>query len=332
MCRAVLEQGRTVYAVDNLITGRKENLSALLHHPSFHFLELDVTKPKFQTTFRKIPLSNIFHLACPTGVPNIRLLGREMMLACSLGTMHVLELTRIHRAKMLFTSSCEVYGDPQVFPQTEGYTGNVDPVGPRSAYEEGKRFSEALIATFSKQYGLDAKAVRLFNVYGPGMSKHDQRVLPQFLNAIKAGEPLPIFGDGRQTRTFVYIDDLVRALLVAMEKGASANVYNVGGDQPVTMNALAALLRRLVGKHFPIAYRPHFTEDHKGRHPSLAKIQELGWKPRVRFEDGLRAMMRSWGILEPASDPVEAVTGPQERLSVAEAQLTRPMQTTSPEP
>lgn len=298
VCRSLLEQGQTVYAVDNMVTGCRENLVACAHHPRFRFFPLDVTTPKFLRSFKGIPLNRIYHLACPTGVPNISLLGKEMLLACSLGTLNVLELARRHRAKLLFTSSCEVYGDPRIFPQDESYTGNVNPTGPRSAYEEGKRFSEALIATHSKHDQLDAKTVRLFNVYGPGMSPGDQRVLPKFLKAIQAGEPLPIFGNGRQTRTFVYIDDLVRALFLVMEKGASRSVYNIGGDRPLTMNALANLLSRLVGRRLSVVYRPHFTEDHIGRQPSLVKIRGLGWRPRIRFAEGLRFMMRSWGILD----------------------------------
>jgi len=184
LCQALLAKDYQVYVVDNLITGRIENIEPLLKNKKFHFFKLDIIKSKFKKIFSYIPLKQIYHLACPTGVPNIQKFAKEMTLVNSLGTINVLELVRKHKAKLIFASSCEVYGEPKVFPQGESYCGNVDPIGPRSPYEEGKRFSEALIATYLKKYNLDARILRIFNTYGPGMSLEDQRVIPRFLKSI----------------------------------------------------------------------------------------------------------------------------------------------------
>lgn len=303
LCRTLLAQGFRVYVVDNFITGRKENLAPFLSHRRFHLLRTDVSTPRFKRAFRDISVSRIYHLACPTGVPNIALLGPEMLLTCSLGTLNVLDLARQHQARVLFTSSCEVYGQPAVFPQSEEYHGDVNPVGPRSPYEEGKRFAESLIVTLVKHHALDARIVRIFNAYGPGMSPHDQRVLPQFLNALAAGQPLRVYGSGEQQRTFVYIDDLIAGLQLAMEHGTAGTIYNIGGDTPITMKQLADLLFQLADFDPGLSFQPHFIEDHFGRLPLLTKIAQLGWKQTVALPDGLRRMMAAWGIRERVTRP-----------------------------
>jgi nucleoside-diphosphate-sugar epimerase len=291
LCKALLRKGFVVYAVDNLITGKRENITPLLKHDNFFFLKLDVVTPRFSDTFSRIPVGQVFHLACPTGVPNIKKLGEEMLMTCSAGTLNVLELARIHKAKILYTSSAEVYGQPEVTPQHEDYCGHVHPLGPRSAYEEGKRFSETLALLYVEKYEVPAKIVRIFNTYGPGMSLSDTRVIPQFLNSVITGEDFCVYGDGLQTRTHLYVDDLLEGLFLIMEKGLPGEAYNVGGQKQTTIKELAETVIKLTGNKNKIIFKPHFIEDHKHREPSTKKVQSLGWRQSVPIEEGLKRMM-----------------------------------------
>lgn len=296
LCRALLGRGLIVHVVDNLITGRLENVLPFKRNRRFHFHHLDITSPQFLRRFFDQPFAAIYHLACPTGVPNIKRLGKEMLETCSIGTRQVLELARHHQAKVLFTSSCEVYGQAAVTPQAEDYAGYVASTGPRSAYEEGKRFAEAFITHYVRELGLTANIVRLFNVYGPNMSPQDQRVLPQCLNAIRQDRRLPVYGDGRQSRTFAYVTDVVDALQLVMSSGGNGEVYNIGDDHPISIEDLARLVISLSGVETDIEYLPHFTEDHQRRLPALQKIKALGWEPAVSLTEGLIKMMTAWGI------------------------------------
>lgn len=296
LCRVLLLKGYQVYVADNLITGRKKNIELLLDNKNFHFFKLDINKPGFKRIFSNTPIDQIYHLACPTGVPNIQRLAEEMILVSSLGTLNVLELARKNQAQLLFTSSCEVYGEPEVFPQDETYTGNVDPIGSRSPYEEGKRFSEALIAMYVKKYNLDARIVRIFNTYGPGMSLEDQRVIPQFLKSILIDKSFIIYGNGEQTRTFLYIDDLIKGFLLVMQKGENGGVYNIGGSQPIPIKKLADLVIKLANYKNGISFVPHFISDHNGRKPSLKKIRSLGWRQEISLREGLKKMIKKNGL------------------------------------
>lgn len=300
LCRFLLADGYRVMAVDNLITGRRKNLTALRSHAQFEFHQIDIVDPSFVSVFQRTPIDVIFHLACPTGVPNIQRYGEEMLLTNSHGTKHVIDLARQHCAAVILTSSCEIYGQPEVFPQHERYTGNVDPIGPRSAYEEGKRFAESMLITLGNKYGLDTKVVRIFNAYGPYMSPVDQRVIPRFLRSVVTGTELTIYGDGTQERTFLYVDDLVRGLLLVQQQGRPYEVYNLGSDRSITIKELADLVLTLTGRHNPIVHQPHFIQDHNRRLPSLGKVQALGWQPEVALEDGLARMIRAWRIASPA--------------------------------
>lgn len=296
LCRVLLTRGHEVYAVDNEITGRRENIVPLLDHERFHFVPMDIVSASFPRYFKDRSFHQVYHLACPTGVPNIRLLAEEMLRTCSIGTLHVLELARRHRAAAVLASSCEVYGQPEVFPQSESYHGNVDPIGPRSPYEEGKRFAESVFAMYARKYGVDAKIIRFFNVYGPGMSPQDQRVIPRFLWGIAGKNHLTVYGNGEQTRTFLYIDDLIHGLLLIMRKGRAAEAYNIGGRTQITIKALARLMLKLTKFEDGITFTPHFIEDHRGRQPSLEKIAVLGWRQTVSLEEGLKRMIAAWGL------------------------------------
>ncbi len=296
LCRHLLESGAAVDCVDNLITGRRESISNLDENASFQFFEVDISDPEFVSAFKSNDYDEIFHLACPTGVPNIGPMAEEMLVTCSTGTDNVLKLARENQAKLVYTSSAEVYGDPEVFPQTESYNGNVDPIGPRSAYEEGKRFSESLVAMYVKKYQVEAKIVRLFNTFGSGMSPDDTRVIPQFLKQIREGKKIVIYGDGTQNRVHMHVSDLIRGLTLVMEKGTPGEVYNIGGAKQMTIKELAELIDSLTPMPVDIEFRPHFIEDHGGRLPDTTKIRQLGWQPTVSTTEGLLEMMPKYGV------------------------------------
>jgi nucleoside-diphosphate-sugar epimerase len=279
LCKKLLNDGYDVIGLDNFITGEKKNIAPLLKNSRFKFIKHDINK---NLELRIKNLEWIFHLACPTGVPNIKKLGEEMALTCSVGTKNVLDLARRHRAKLLFTSSSEVYGDPQIFPQSEDYTGNVDPTDYRSPYEEGKRFSETLISLYVRKYHLDARIVRVFNTYGPGMSDRDSRVISTFLYQARQGKSLTVQGDGRQKRTFCHVDDLINGLILIMEKGKKGQVYNLGSDKETTILELAKMISSNSIKFIP---RP--GHDHKRRLPDLSKVRKLGWKLQINLQEGL---------------------------------------------
>lgn len=290
LCRSLLAEGHVVHCVDNFVTGSRENIAALTRYENFFFYEFDIANPSLSKLI-EARLDYVYHLACPTGVPNLTLLATEMLHACSYGMFNVLELAKAHSAKLLFTSTAEIYGQPLKSPQDETYTGNVHPMGIRSAYEEGKRFSEACLAAYVRYHGLDARVVRVFNTYGPGMSLADRRVIPQFIGSVQRGEALRIFGDGSQTRTHLFVDDLVRGLKLVMSAGMPGEVYNVGGELPMTVRALAELVIALTGHGAGISLEPHFIEDHTHRRPSTEKAKSLGWSQEVLIADGLQRMI-----------------------------------------
>jgi UDP-glucuronate decarboxylase len=290
LVRVLLARGMQVDCVDDLSTGRQGNISDLKRNPDFRFIKLDVSDADGCRSALRRHYSEIYHLACPTGVPNIEILGEEMLLASSSGTYNLLKVARRTGAKFLFTSTAEAYGDPEVFPQVESYAGNVDPVGPRSAYEEAKRFGEALTRYYGRKHGLDVRIVRIFNTYGPRMSPDDQRVIPQMIGSLINEEPVSIFGDGSQTRTFLHVNDLVAGLLAVMERGGNGEVYNVGGSKQITIKALFDCVRKATGLRGTAVFQDHFIADHRGRCPDTAKVEALGWRQKVSLDDGLREM------------------------------------------
>jgi nucleoside-diphosphate-sugar epimerase len=286
----LLAKGYEVVVVDNFSTGSRENITKLKKFPQFAFFEMCIASQLYQKTFignSNWKFDEVYHLGCPTGVPNIKKLGEEMMDTCSIGTKNVLQTALENKARLVFTSSSEIYGDPQVSPQSEAYTGNVDPQGERANYEEGKRFSEALVQLFVKKYGLNARTLRLFNVYGPNLSQSDTRVVPNFVRAALQDKPLPIYGDGSNRRTLCYVSDLVNGLQLVVQKGKSGEVYNIGSDQEITVGDLAKKIIEIAGSKSVIKFTPSFIEDHKYRLPNLEKIYSLGWKRAVELDEGL---------------------------------------------
>jgi nucleoside-diphosphate-sugar epimerase len=291
LSRTLLDNGAFVDCADNLITGRVAAIQPLRSMREFRFLKVDITSPDFLNMAMGVRYDEIYHLACPTGVPNIKIYGEEMLRTCSIGTDNVLQVARAHNAKVVYASSAEVYGDPEVFPQDEEYCGNVNPVGPRSAYEEGKRFGETLARLYAEKYQVDAKIVRIFNTFGVGMSPNDTRVIPRFLKQIRERCNITVYGDGTQTRAHLYVADLISALLIVMSKGACGEVYNVGGERQLNIMDLIELLRELTPLPVEVEHLPHFIEDHAGRLPMTSKVSALGWRPRVEIRDGLRRML-----------------------------------------
>ncbi len=288
LCEALLADGFEVIAVDNLLTGRIENIQHLLGHPRFQFVQQDVTEPI------EYEVDAIYHLASPASPVGYRRYPIQTLVVNSLGTLRLLELARRTRARFLFASTSEVYGDPLVHPQPEDYNGNVNPIGPRSCYDEGKRFGEALTMEFVREYGVDARIARIFNTYGPRMDPHDGRVVPNFIVRALSGEPLEIFGDGLQTRSLCYVSDMVCGLRLVMERDQLAGtVFNLGNPDERTVLELAELVQRLTGRSVPLVFRPPRPDDPIRRCPDITRAKNLlGWEPRVSLEHGMRNTIR----------------------------------------
>lgn len=295
LCRTLLSQNIKVISIDNFVTSNNLGVSSLKKNKNFKFIKHDITK-NLPKSVKSEKIEVIYHLACPTGVDNLERLGEEMLLTCSVGTRNVLELAREKRAKVVFTSSSEIYGNPQIFPQKETYEGRVSPTGYRSTYEEGKRFSESLVAFYVRRHNLDARIARIFNTYGPGMSKNDSRVIPRFMNQSLKNESLTVKGKGTQTRTFCYVDDLVSGLILIAKKGRTGQVYNLGSNKEVKIIDLAKKIRLATGGKKKIKFIKRPTHDHDRRLPDLTKIKRLGWAPLVDLAEGLRRTSKWYGF------------------------------------
>ncbi len=285
ICAALIERGTEVICLDNLCTGTEANVAALRTHPRFRFLRADVVAAPNLT-------ADLFlHLASPASPVQYRRLALETMAANSAGAGRLLELAAECGGRFLFASTSEVYGDPLEHPQQESYWGNVNPIGPRACYDESKRFGEALTMEYRRRHGVNAAIVRIFNTYGPRMATADGRVVPALIGAALAGAPLPVHGDGRQTRSFCYVSDLVAALLlVALDREMDGDVYNIGNPHEITVLELAEEVMRVTGSTAGIAYLPRGADDPARRRPDIRRIQgRYGWQPVVSLSDGLRA-------------------------------------------
>ncbi len=292
LVRKLLAEGAKIDCIDNLLTGRESAISPFVGSRQFRFFRGDITDQDFMSKISGNKYSQIYNLACPTGVPNIALLGEQMLLTSSIGSLNLLRMAKTHGSKYLFASTAEVYGNPEVVPQPETYTGNVDPIGPRSAYEEAKRFGEALTMQHVQSYGLDARIVRIFNTYGPNMSPDDTRVIPQMLSRMALRKPVTIFGDGSNTRTFLYVTDLLEGFALVMAQKLSGDVFNIGGEREMTINELFDACRKATRSKSLADYQPHFIEDHRRRLPDTSRIRALGWKPKIQIERGLSMSYR----------------------------------------
>ncbi|HZF91028.1 NAD-dependent epimerase/dehydratase family protein [Streptomyces sp.] len=284
LCAALLESGAAVTCVDDFSTGRPENVAPLLDRPGFALVQADVAEG--------VPVDRppdlVLHFASPASPADYLRLPLHTMEAGSLGTRHALELAHRASARFVLASTSEVYGDPQQNPQDERYWGHVNPVGPRSVYDEAKRFAEALTTAHADSEGTDTCIVRLFNTYGPRMRGHDGRAVPTFVRQALAGEPLTVTGDGRQTRSLCYVDDTVRGVLAAAAHGLRGPV-NIGNPSEITMLGLARLVIELAGSDSEIRFIERPADDPAVRCPDITLARDkLGWDPEVDAEEGLR--------------------------------------------
>lgn len=283
LCDALLEQGATVVGVDNLITGRQDNIAHLGSSRQFEFIEHDIIDPI------DLQVDRIFHLASPASPVGYMKYPFETMLVNSRGTHNLLKLAHKSGARLVYASTSEVYGDPLEHPQNERYFGNVNPVGLRSCYDESKRFGETLVMEFVRQHSVDARIVRIFNTYGPRNDPQDGRVVPNFVMKALAGEPLVLYGSGEQTRSLCYVSDLVQGLLRMMNGEALAGeIINLGNPEEQTMLNLAETIIQLCDSSSPIVHEAARPDDPARRRPDISKARRLlGWEPVVSLADGM---------------------------------------------
>jgi dTDP-glucose 4,6-dehydratase len=283
LCGRLLARGDDVVCIDNLVTGSAANVKLHSDRDGFSFVEADVSVSVPVVG----PLGAVVNLACPASPADFGLLALQILAVGSRGVENLLEVAHATGACFLQASSSEVYGDPLVHPQTESYWGNVNPVGPRSVYDEAKRFGEALTVAFHRRFGLDVRIARIFNTYGPGMRPDDGRVVSNFVTQALRGEPLTVHGDGSQTRSFCYVDDLVGGLLALLDSTTTAPV-NIGNDSELTVLDMARLVLEMSGSRSPITFTARPADDPSVRRPDLTLARTgLGWQPTTSVEVGL---------------------------------------------
>ncbi|HVB32819.1 MAG TPA: UDP-glucuronic acid decarboxylase family protein [Patescibacteria group bacterium] len=283
LCDLLIEKGWDVLCIDNLVTGSEANVEHLRANPRFRMLRHDVTLPADIDG----SVEAVFHFACPASPVDYLRLPIETLEVGSLGTRHLLELAQAKGARYLLASTSECYGDPEVTPQPETYWGHVNPIGPRSVYDEAKRFSEALTMAYHRARGVDTRIVRIFNTYGPRMRLGDGRVLPNFVYQAFQGEPLSVYGDGKQTRSFCYVSDLIAGIYRLFEIDHHEPV-NVGNPREMTILEFAEMVLKYTGVRTGIRFEPLPVDDPKRRCPDITKAKRLlGWEPRVGLEEGL---------------------------------------------
>jgi dTDP-glucose 4,6-dehydratase len=280
---AMLAEGHEVIGVDNLCTGSLENLAHLKHESRFEFCEHDICEP-----FDPTRIDYVFNFASPASPADYLRLGIETLMAGSAGTRNMLELAKKYGAKILHASTSECYGDPDEHPQTEEYWGHVNPIGPRSVYDEAKRFSEALVTAYWRYHNVDARLVRIFNTYGPRLQVNDGRVISNFLTQALRGEELTIYGDGSQTRSFCYVSDEIDGIL-KLSRSDEHSPVNIGNPAEWTILDCAKAVLRVTGSKSQIVYRPLPQDDPTQRRPDTTKATNLlGWEPRIDLETGLK--------------------------------------------
>ncbi|HMP03188.1 MAG TPA: SDR family oxidoreductase [Gemmatales bacterium] len=283
LCERYLAEGHDILCIDNFLTGREINVRHLVGQPRFQFLLHDISNPLFLDG----PADVVLHFASPASPVDYLKFPIQTLKAGALGTHHTLGLAKQKGARYLLASTSEVYGDPAVHPQREDYWGHVNPIGPRGCYDEAKRFAEAMAMAYHRQHGVDTRIIRIFNTYGPRMRLDDGRVLPNFMGQALRGEPLTIYGDGSQTRSFCYVDDLVEGIcrLLAIEHHGPVNL---GNPDEVSIRAFAEEIAELTGTPGRFEYRPLPEDDPKVRRPDITLARSLlGWEPRVPRREGL---------------------------------------------
>jgi dTDP-glucose 4,6-dehydratase len=283
LCDALLAEGWSVVAVDNLLTGRMANLDHLKNESAFEFVEKDICEP-----FDVGQVDYVFHFASPASPVDYSIHGIETLQVGSLGTFHALDVARRYGAKYLISSTSECYGDPLEHPQKETYWGHVNPIGPRSVYDEAKRFSEAVTMGYRRYYKLDTRIARIFNTYGPRMQLNDGRVVPNFMKQALRGDDLTVYGDGSQTRSFCYVSDEIDGFM-RLAKSDEHLPVNIGNPNEFTILECAEQVLKLTGSKSKIRYEPLPQDDPKQRRPDITKARQLlGWEPKVDLAAGLR--------------------------------------------
>jgi dTDP-glucose 4,6-dehydratase len=291
LCDELLRRGNRVICVDNLETGSLTNIEHI-RRPEFRFLQADIVQPYFVDE----DIDFVYHLASPASPIDYLRLPLHTLKVGSHGTHNTLGLAKAHRARFLIASTSEVYGDPQIHPQDESYWGHVNPIGPRGVYDEAKRYAEALTMAYHRQQGVDTAIIRIFNTYGPRMRANDGRAIPAFLSQALSGKPITVFGTGEQTRSFCYVEDLIRGMIGLAESGYHQPV-NVGNPDEFTLLELAEIVVELTESSSEIVFEALPTDDPKVRKPdiSLAK-RVLGWEPTIALRDGLKRTLDESGV------------------------------------
>lgn len=282
LCESLLEQGHEVLCLDNLFCSSRRNILSLLDEPDFEFIRHDVTQPIL------LEVDQIYNLACPASPVHYQYNPVKTVKTNVLGTIHMLGLAKRVKARILQASTSEVYGDPQIHPQPEDYWGNVNPVGPRSCYDEGKRLAETLMMDYHRQNGVDVRIARIFNTYGPRMTEEDGRVVSNFIVQALRRRPLTVYGDGSQTRSFCYVSDMIRGLELLMAKEGLTGPLNLGNPSEVTVLELAERVQELTGGRSEIRFEALPQDDPVRRRPDITRAREaLGWEPVVDLQEGL---------------------------------------------
>lgn len=282
LCDRLINEGHEILCLDNFFTGRKQNISHLLQNPKFELIRHDVIDPF------KVEVDQIYNLACPASPPHYQYNPIKTTKTSVMGAINSLGLAKRVRARVFLASTSEVYGDPNVHPQSESYWGNVNPIGRRSCYDEGKRCAETLFFDYHRENGVDIRVVRIFNTYGPRMLADDGRVVSNFIVQALKGENLTVYGDGSQTRSFCYVDDLIEGFVRLMEQEKTVGPVNIGNPGEFTMLELAELVLKKVGGKSKVTNLPLPADDPKQRRPDITLAKEaLGWEPKVPLEEGL---------------------------------------------
>ena len=288
LCDSLIERGWDVLSIDNLVTGNDGNVEHLRKHPRFRMMRHDVSQ------YINVPgrVDYVLHFASPASPVDYLKLPIQTLKVGALGTHNTLGLALTKKAKYLLASTSECYGDPQVSPQPETYWGHVNPIGPRGVYDEAKRFAEAMVMAYHRYHGVDTHIVRIFNTYGPRMRLNDGRALPNFVHQALAGQPITVYGDGRQTRSFCYVSDLIEGIYRLMNFDEHEPV-NIGNPQEITILEFAERIRSLLESDVPIVFKPLPQDDPKQRCPDISKARRLlGWQPKVNLDEGLRLTLK----------------------------------------
>ncbi|HUG19510.1 MAG TPA: UDP-glucuronic acid decarboxylase family protein [Planctomycetaceae bacterium] len=283
LCDRLIERGDDVICVDNYFTGRKENIRHLIGHPRFELIRHDIVHPLY------LEADQIYNLACPASPVAYQFNPIKTIKTSTVGVVNILGLAKRCKARILHASTSEVYGDPTIHPQTEDYWGNVNPLGPRSCYDEGKRVAESLLVNYHLAHGVDVRIIRIFNTYGPRMDPHDGRVISNFIMQALRGEDITIYGDGKQTRSFCFVSDLIEGMMRLMDQDETIGPVNVGNPGEYTMIELAEEILRQVGSNSRLVHEELPLDDPKQRCPDITRAREvLGWEPKVPLKQGLK--------------------------------------------